>query len=202
MVSPRAGSLTIGIRHLGNPTFGMQFMNDTETVPRDLATQQEPCKPYYTDLVEEKLPALLILQLSHRFWLLLGWEATKTHSLGLAPFPVCAPLAKEAITLVCGDQLSCTAQRSGISTFSSHKALLLDAHTYDFWQRPLMTLLLVDSAWARESVVWFENTEPGNRNAFFPPVEKPCDQAIRNVIIFNRQLLWGLAFVRFHARSW
>lgn len=96
MVSPRAGSLTIGIRHLGNPTFGMQFMNDTETVPRDLATQQEPCKPYYTDLMEEKLPALLILQLSHRFWLLLGWEATKTHSLGLAPFPVCAPLAKEA----------------------------------------------------------------------------------------------------------
>lgn len=81
--------------------------------------------------MEEKLCALLILQLSHSFRLLLGWAATKTHSLGLAPFPVAAPLAKEASPSSLLGPAIRYGQRSGISTFSSHRALLLDAHTCD-----------------------------------------------------------------------
>lgn len=102
---------------------------------------------YYADVMEEKRHPLLFPQPNHRFWTLLCWEATKTHSQGLAPFPAFVPLAKEAshTRLACRDQLSSVAQCSGLSTFSSHRSFLQDAHTCDFWQCSLMTPLLVVS---------------------------------------------------------
>lgn len=100
----------------------------------------------YADRMEEKVLPLLIPQPNHRSWQLLSSEATKTHSQGLAPFFWILHLKlKKPVTQGWPAETSWEIHpwlplRSGLPSL---RCPLLCAHTWEFWEYPLMTWLIL-----------------------------------------------------------